>query len=670
MQIITNKYIENKRIFFWILVILILSNQLLLSQTDSLREKKIKSHFEKDSLIKDTTIVEPKDTIPPNNPLHRFGNVSILGYNSSFEIRKEQVLFENYYSVTELFYSKLPVFPLSLGSYGQFNHFSFLGSAPNNVSFAFNNRQLNDFEYSSYNPEIFPAEFFEKIEIFTGSDAVIFSDNSSGAYFNIQEIRYNTKTPYSKIWITQGGYEFLGVDGIFSQNIMKNWNFTFGFRRLSSDGRFTNSKLDSWNVRAILRWNPSNLTSISLTENYTNHGIGTNGGVNKSKSNNIFDELDSEVNFSDLDERVFRNDLTLTFNSILTNDSSNSISSNVYVTNSLWDKHRSRNLFLNLEDSLYNYSYNSTLLGVNAHYEGKYGEKLINRIGLEFNFNNIDKTPYFSGYSGLSHSYFAHLQYLLDKNLTFSGGMRIKNQKDHWSFSYGIKSIFGISSTIKVETDFSISERIPSLQEGINLNNESHILGIINSKFELEEFDISIIGFYRNIKNEIVAEPITNENSEVINTAFKNIPQTNIVGVNIYSRITLFTDIFLLPFMNITVSNSDDIGDKRFPLLFMGLKTYYRIIKGKSQLNLGVDVSMLTSFKGEVFFPITRAYLPNSDLSQIQTNGINIFAEAKLGNAFVKVTYQNALSQGYYYVPYYPQIDRNFRISVSWSFFD
>ena len=137
---------------------------------------------------------------------------------------------------------------------------------------------MNEANFGTFNMDMFSTEFMESVEILVGSDAVIFSNNSSGALINLQEIRYNASTPYTKLWINQAGTSMISSDGVFSQNILPNFNFTVGIRAISSDGDFTNQWVDSWNLRGILRWNLSPKTNISLTENFYNHAAGTNGG--------------------------------------------------------------------------------------------------------------------------------------------------------------------------------------------------------------------------------------------------------------------------------------------------------------------------------------------------------------------------------------------------------
>ena len=244
-----------------------------------------------DSIPKvDSLAAEKQDTLYFNKPLKAHGSSFLIPYKHYNKINKTDFAFENYQTSSELIQNKLFSLPLSLGNIGKFNSLAINGAYSQQISSCYNNRPMFDVFDKKYNLEQFPAEFFENIEILTGTDAVSFSDNSSAAMLNFQEIIYNTNTPFTKLWFAQADYDFIGADGIFSQNIAKDLNFTFGFRSLFSSGRYDNNWLESWNTRGLLRYNISDLSSISIVYNFVNMGNGTNGGM-KSDTSDFTDDL-------------------------------------------------------------------------------------------------------------------------------------------------------------------------------------------------------------------------------------------------------------------------------------------------------------------------------------------------------------------------------------------
>jgi hypothetical protein len=88
-------------------------------------------------------------------------------------------------------------------------------------------------------------------------------------------------------------------------------------------------------------------------------------------------------------------------------------------------------------------------------------------------------------------------------------------------------------------------------------------------------------------------------------------------------------------------------------------------------LDIGLEFELLSQFKGLYivpFFGYPAEY--NKERTSWQTNGLNLFASAKLGNAYLNLSVRNILSTNFYYLPIYPEYDRSIRITVFWSFND
>jgi len=680
-NVLRNKYIIGLPIIFFILIVLSIpahSEQMSDSShkrtlTDTLPKasskdslKKLTSSDSSDSLKKHEA---PKDTVKPFIPLKTHGSIFLLKNKNSKVIRKEDIQFDVYNGFTELLSSKLPFYPLFLGSPGLFNSFSAFGGTSRDVSLTFNGRPVTDMAFGSFNLEQFSPEFMEKTEILTGSDAVIFSDNSSGFLANIQEVRYNTAKPYTKLWYEQAGYDFIAADGIFSQNPMKNVNFTFGFHKTTSKGRYKNSWLDSWNVRALLRWNLSDRTNVSLTENFFNHGIGTNGGVNLDKSSALYDELAAEPNYEFNNERVFRHDLTATLTSYLDKDSSQAVLSNAFFTYSEWNKYRPVELTLSKQPADVFLKFLDRQKGFNIRYESRLLNNIIMRFGGELNHISLGQSDYNEGFNGLKTSTFAQTQLDFIPGVELSGGLRYVNMGNHNTLNVGAHANISLSDVFILYGDVSRSERFPSMSESLTLKNEKSFLEIAGIKLKVKESIFELGVFARQTTSPILAIEQSDSTGLFISTYSYNGNNRNVIGANLNISSRFFSHLIVrLWGQSYLVSKTDDADDKRFPKIFGGLNTYYEIIAGQSILNIGVSFSAMTKFNGETFIPQTRSYIPNAIESTNYINGLDAFATARLGNAFVRLSYQNVLSNGYYYVPFYPALDRNFRLMFSWAF--
>jgi hypothetical protein len=595
------------------------------------------------------------------------GSLFQLPYSAYSTIRKEDLSFRRYHEFSDLVAEQTTAYPLWLGSYGQFNSFSFFGGNPKDIAVTFNNRPLNDLEYGSFNLENIAPESFEKAEIITGSDAVILSGNSSGALINIQEIRYNSKVPYTKLFFGQAGNEFLTADGIFSQNFAPNWNFNFGFRTMSGLGRYTNNKLDGWNIRLGFQWNPADRTTISLSEIFTNHGIGTNGGLQTQN----FDELTTEVVYTSLKERIFRHDLTLSFSSLLGADSTTAISSNIFFTYSDKEKIISEDIIPITTDSNTKITWLTRFFGANLRYEQKLLNFFTFRAGGEYMQPNLEKSVYNSAVEKSYISAFAHGQINLTKSTLLTGGLRIRKAEDNYSMSLGAKANITLFENVNFLADLSKFERTPSAVEArSNVEKENGFLGIFRLEYLNKRSKISLESFFRNTEKPILIEPIRNDAGYIIQTKAYNGNNRKVLGASLTVSSFFFDHLFISGFASTWQSQTDGTNDTRFPQLYLGIDSYYEITAGKSILRIGLDAKGVYQSKGEFFIPLTREYMAYNGDSRSMFNGLEGYVSARLGNAFIKAMYRNVLSQPFYYVPLYPIYDRNFCLIVTISFMD
>jgi len=649
------------------------------------------------------TVVSPKqekkNTIELFEPLKIHGSISNKKIKPYFVISKDSILFSDYTSLSDIFSEKLVIYPLHLGNYSNLNSFSILGGFPNSLSFHYNGRTIIDFQYPFFNFDTFPVEFFENIEIFTGSDAIILSENSSTALINFQEKIYNTKKPYTKIWFSQAAYDFLASDGVFSQNFMPNVNFTFGYRRMSVKGRFDNTWMDSWNLRGGLRWNINEKTNISLVNIFTNHGQGTNGGIDKTLSQNLFDELIANPRYDQLNERVYKHDLTLTLTSIFTNNldsdtseinhnndilddinpnqyqSSGIINSSLFFTHSEWNQKRQEELFRNENDSIIFTKNYSVLFGLNTSIDLSLVSWLSFKTGAEISYMKIDKGIYYSSLDNLKWSAYGRFRtnYFSNK-FSISGGIRTGVNHNYYFFNGGIKLNYIFDNKTDVLIDFSKFDRTPSPSEGFDLSKETGILIFGNFKHITDLFDITSDIFYRDIKSPIISKLNLTDNI-IRDLLFINEDNLKSYGVSLSLKFSLIknlhTKIKVIAQKYFLNDNPTDI----LPLFYPAFDTYYELTRGRSYVRLGLNAAVIPGHKGMTFNPLHRIYVFNNNLAEAEQesspfffNGLNVYGSARLGTVYVNISLQNIISTDYYYIKYYPMYDRNLRISLHWAF--
>ncbi|GAB1430928.1 hypothetical protein MASR2M18_17620 [Ignavibacteria bacterium] len=599
----------------------------------------------------------------PSLPVKSHGLISQFTMPECVMFGKRDIEKMPYFELTDILRQTFPAaFPQSLGGFGGFNSFSVFGGNAHDNSLRFNARPLVSPMFGTFLLDQFPPEMLERTEILTGTDAVVFGDNSSGMLINIQEAIHDVKKPYTRLWYAQSDYNFIASDGVFSQNFAPDWNGTFGFRRQSYDGRFNNSGFDIWNVRFGLRFSPSDKTTFTLTELFTNHGFGANGGLMPDNTD-FTNPITALPRISDLDERVFRHDITLAGS--WRPDSGFAANGSAYFSGENWEINRGSAYFTGVADTLRLMQTRSAFVGAVLRLEQKISDILFLRAGGDLTWVNSAASVYADVLSGVSAAGYIHASWASSAGISLRSGARIRIDQDRTSLSLGAAVAAPISSQIAFTADFSRSDRAPSPTEGRNLPSEKHLLALAGLRFGPDSSGIIASMFSRYISSPIESIRITDTNGNTLGTHSFSGDSRAVVGGFIRGRTFLFKRLFAQCW-----AQSYFGGGAELPALFGGISAQYEYKAGASSLIAGFSVSGITAYRGETFVPQTWNYVATENETPAAFDGCSVFATAKLGNARLRAVYSNLFSAHIEYTPYYPDLDRTLRISLSWAFND
>ncbi len=656
---------KNMRILYLLLILFPIS--VFAEDVDSTQTKKEEIIIIPDSLL--------------STPLSIHGRLSQHGVIPSYIINKKDLQTILYREFSDIIYNQIPVYPLSLGNYGHFNSFSYLGLMPNNVDYNYNGRSVLDKNFLSLNPNQISHEGIENIEIYEGSDAVIMSSNGSNLLINSQEIIHNTENPYTRLWFSQAGFGTLSSDGTYSVNFKPNWNFTFGYKGQTSRGQFENDDISLWNIRLNLRWNPSDRTSISLSDNFSNHKIGVNGGMNENTSVDgagtlfLYSPIYASEHLSEFLERNYRHDLNLNMTSILDKDSTSIFSGGVYFSDVLWrfEAPMDERIDTNSREIQ---EYRLDNVGAYSKYSFKYLDYIKLNLGGDISYSSIPESDAWQKFNNMEYSVFGLANIFLSDKLTLSGGLRQAYIYENINLSFGSKLKYDFDDSLSSAfIDFSYTEQSPSLAQGLSLDKSDITSFLAAYSLYSESFFLSTKASYRIINSPIYSRALwRNENiysSESFNGENKNILSANLTTGISFSP-DIMGDVDKLSFSTSLNYNKDDSDYKTIPDFLIKISTKYNFTIGRSKLFSGVNLTFIPPFTGLRFIPQQRVYafLNTPTETSFKFNGIDIFVILKLGTAYVKIAMDNVMGQNYYYVPYYPAFQRNFNLSFAWTFLE
>lgn len=597
-----------------------------------------------------------KDSIQYSKPNEFHG---LLLKDTSNTINKTNIQRINYSSMYDILNTRNELFGMSLGINGHQNSFLSYGSLNQNIFLGSNGRQLTNNYNGGYNSENFSPEFFERIEVLNGSNATILSAIPNSTFLNFQEIIYNTKTPFTRLWYAQEGGSFISADGIFSQNFAKGWNFTFGFKKMDDRLAFDNMSTDYWNLRFILRYNIDSTSSLSLTDNFINNKTITNGGSNPDNSLDIYSPINSTPFYSRIELREYRHDMNLTYTNRM--DFFN-LTNTLFFTNN----ENIRGLpQLSESDTIGNGNNTETQIG--------------NRLNLDFIFNNIefkvgsnlnyfesDGTNFFNPYEGLMWNLYSRAKLNFSDFTILTGGVNYGND--------GVKDFFGFGERLELVSEnlvFYIDHSFITKNGLINSDVKNETTNLFISGLKISN-DIRFEAFYR-----VVTSAIFNRLTNSFTTEQYNIGNYQAIGGSASYKSEVYSSLFdksdILTFFAQTrfnLINGNDELKNFYPLFTFNGGLNYKLMVNQSELNLGFRAGILDSKSAPRYIPISNSYIQNDNNVGIQTTGLNLYSTMKLGNAFVKIEWENLLDANYYYVAFYPERGQIVKLSVAWSFFD
>ncbi len=506
--------------------------------------------------------------------------------------------------------------------------------------------------------EFFPLLGFERIEILKGSKAEILGKNTNGLLINFSTRVLNTKYPYTQIWIGQAGYEYLGSSAILSQNIIPNINFFLLYQRYWSAGRFTNSNADRWNLLFGIRWNINPKFNILLQNQYTILNNGLYGGLNPDKSIVLFDNTFSVPNFEKLKNTLRQNDISINYIYLLSNDTTYVLNGGVLFSAALNEAEldefllKSSNSFDKSRSNLFVFD---TKL--------KYRNQLFNlTLGTELEKDWFGKSLFSGKSKDFEQSFFALSQSKLTSKFFIDFGIRIDNFPDYRNYIFGANFQYSADSSSKVYLDFSFKdgEKNNFFRNGIlaifGTNFQKYKIKLNGEIFARFTRDFSTYTLqYDSIGNIIGAKQLRNEN-------------INFFGGNFLVKLPLLFGSNFFSEIHLNFASSNGNAKEWLPIFASTFGINYQFTRGSSYLDLGIELEILSKFKGMYILPFFQYPIEYDKRRGWQHNGINLYASAKLGNAFLNLSLRNILSSNYYYIPIYPEYDRSIRITVFWSF--
>lgn len=533
--------------------------------------------------------------------------------------------------------------------------------------------ELNEPTTSTLNLYHVPMEFVKNVQYIDAVRAPIYEFNATGALVNFQTHLYSEPVPYSKVRHLEEPYNYLITDGVFSQNIGYNTNIDLGFEHQTTDGRFVNSVYDGVNIRGKLRYSIDSTRQITATEVYyrTKGGM-TGGDLPYNITIDIFSPVYSTlVRSQSANLTYLQHHLQLAYSQMDPKDSTSSVTATAFfdyysfqfgdVSLPYYLTNLSRRFGANVRGT-------ETFVGTNLNYgaEAVRDETYYNsyadipsqtRLSAyadeEFKLFNFVRAGVFGRGDLVGRKFYPAL------GASFGLGNEILNVKAGGSFSYHLPSMsqkyFNTQDFVGNPDLIAETDRIVQVKATANLGSA---------------FSLFLKPYVRMIDNPIYYK-VTYPLQEVVYPTISavNLSTRNIYGVDASLRVT-FWKFTADGNINYVYETADGAEVYTLPKYFASGELYYQNILFDGHLNLKVGLrgKVLTTFRGNEFYPQALIYYP-SDLNEFGPYGsTDFFVRGHIGDAIVYFTIFNITGENYVLAPVYPALDNSFCLGINWEF--
>lgn len=596
-----------------------------------------------------------------SKPLPYHGAVSALGIVVPYRsFTRATISSLPYRTLDDILEQRTPAYVLSTGLLGDWSVPLLFGESPRENVFVFDGIASMQRLMGNYPPAIVMPEFMEQLDVLIGADAAILAGASGGTAYWVQQPWYNTRSPYTRVWYCQSAYDFIATDGTFSQNVAPNVNATVGFRRMVTPGRYDGQWLDTWNTRALLRWNPSDVVSLSLVHRFTNWGVGTNGGINTTLSEDPTNERTAIAMYPGLNQRLFRHELQ--FVGTAEQTPHRVFTASIAFATDEWGIHRSSELMTD-GDSNATVRWSSWSLRGTVRWEEQLTDEGGIITGVDAAYTHTGASAYTAAIAASDLSVFGYTRWTLTPTTTLRGGGRILLANSDVLPIAGV-ALEQRAPNFLLTVDASTSARLPiSTDLGSIQAERTHVL-LLRVERADSTIPIAASAFLR-------WRPSMNEYFPVIRG-------DTVVGVEVHSTQRLRPASGVIVESSLLVGNmqvasqlvANFEGAHRVPFLYGTVSLRYQHRIGRNRLIGELFVRGRTSVVADRFLPFAWAYVQGNQWLPAAFDGATLSIAAELGNATVKLAMGNIASTYYATLSTFPQLDRHITLSIAWTFFD
>lgn len=555
--------------------------------------------------------------------------------------------------------------PLRNGGFGQYDAVSILGANPGQVAVSLDGRPMNDIWSGQVQLTQIPVGSLEQTEFLYGTDAIGLSTMAASTLINAQSVIYNSSKPYMSMWYHQGAGDLVAANVVFAQNIAKGLNVSVNVRRAGARGRYQRTDFDQWNLDLQSRWTIDSCQSLLVRYGLATLNTQVWGGVDAQGAVSTFEETTPVSLLGDraLQDESRRHDMTATYRRLLNDDSTSVLSAQAYVSGQSMHRNLGSDLVRVTEDT----SRVGTIGGVRSGIVLKLDESLgalRMRAGSHVAVRAVDSSSLTSAATTVEPEVFLHTVYAVSPSILLRSALRVHSVADRARLSYGLGASL-LSESTSVKADLSVFYQSPSsLQNRYAVLPERHTLAVVEATSSLGDFSTQVVAYYRQIADAVELYSVGQSGA----ARFVNTGNRTIAGLLIRAD-TRIAGLDVTPRLRYQQMSSDTMtGSSSMTILDCAVSYEYRTVA--NSIRFGVMGSWMPASTLASYNPLYWFFQQGAGLNPSQFDGASAFMTARVGNASLRLSYENILGNRWQTVQNAPELTRVFRLSVDWSFTD
>lgn len=567
---------------------------------------------------------------------------------------------------------------------GQYDQLTIRGADWRSIAITMDGRLLNDPATGIFNLFHFTTEYADRIEVVTGPRAFLYGLNSSGGAINLVTKNYNSNRPFTKLNYSETGYNYQYSDGTFSQNVSRKVNFTFGFQHQGTDGRFPNSAHDAWNGRMKVRYNFSRDFNAILSEYHTSTRTQLNGGVDYARAGPAAGLDPFQTGFvkdAGAYEKITRNDVDLSLVGTFLEDTTNVSLLTFYYSHSIREYRDGEDLTSTANNRVFSRSDHTTSwMGTRLTQNFDTDIQRFS-LGANLELRQIEGSPNLGHHRNVVGDIWAKEELLLGNRLTVAGFGRYDRYLGKSYTGVGADATLKVMEGVSLFAGAAHSRRMPTYQELYwSDSTVSRVDPIVAEKHlqfetgaEMRFADNSFIRasyFHRTVDDAIriisYATPVTHIFPAL---EFTNVPRVITSGVEARIGVHVWV-LYLEGVGTYLLQTSEGVNTQLYPKISANGGIYYwnTLLNDKLELKVGFTGRYQSSYLGAEFNPEVLAYVLSRGPALQQSSSGDFYLTAHIGDAYIHLMWENLTSVQYYSTPFYPILDREIRLGVSWEF--